>query len=455
MIRQVFASGLLVAALAAGCGDDGGGGGGIDAPPPGTPIRVAGGGVTTPGISGALHVFVVDALTDTPLPGATVLVEAATPLEGVTDAAGLVTFRDGGLSGPQTITAIAADRTTTTWVGAAGTDVTIPLPRVAQSVSTAIVRGTIAGWNNLPAPSFDHYNLGLVLATFTDDIGAPENSPPQVGGGSPANTCVRSALSNMCAWTLVARTGPQLHFAVIVDGATNGTTDVADDTYTLIGYAVGTAMTLSAGQEVNGESLTIVPAGELTNFASVIPAAPGGLGDVIAIPTLDLGEPGRIVFPLPTVTPARPTTRVLSPTGRFAGTYDVVALATPPGASAMPYSTTFTRGVTPASVTLGAWHPTVTQVAMNGRTGSFTATGPVRYASIRRADRGIVWSVSLLDGASTFTLPARSPDPLPAGALTLEITAAELPAFDAGNFRVTALSTTLTRASGASAAFVH
>jgi hypothetical protein len=58
----------------------------IDAPTPGTPIRTPGGGVVTPGIAGALNVFVVDDATDAPIVGATVRVGAA-------DAASLPTAR--------------------------------------------------------------------------------------------------------------------------------------------------------------------------------------------------------------------------------------------------------------------------------------------------------------------------------------------------------------------------
>lgn len=460
MTIRTLALSLLVAAAA--CGDDGTGGG-IDAPPPGTPIRVDGGGVTTPGVNGALNVFVVDADTGAPIAGASVRAgtgDAATWAAGQTSGDGLVTLMDERLAGPQTVHVAVAGRVATTWIGVAGRDVTIPLASVNAAVPTARAAGTIAGWNNLPAPAFGHYTLGVVLTTFTDDVAGPENNLAQPApGGTPANTCLRSALGNTCAWQLVTRTGPQVHFAVIVDGDPNGTTnDVSDDTYTLVGYAVGDAMDLAANQQVNGENLTILPADQLVDLRLTVPAPPSGLADAVAIPMLDLGADGRIVFPLPTVTPARGSTRVIAPTGRFAGTYDVVALATPPGAAAMPYATTFTRGVATGGATtaLTSWPAPVSGVQMSGLTGTFAnARGAVRYASIRRGDGAIVWSVSLLDGASAFTLPELDPDPLPVGQLTLEITDADLPAFDAGQFRLDDLAAQLARASGASATFTH
>lgn len=450
---------LCLCLCLAACGDDGGGDDdGIDAPD-GAAIRTPGGGVVSPGIAGVLNVFAVDATTDQPIAGAAVRVETATPIEATTDGDGLAKLADGALSGPQTITVTAPGHVATTWIGVAGHDVTIPLGRPTASVPTATVSGTIAGWNNLPAPAFGNYTLGLVLASYTDDVAGAENNLTQPApGGTPANTCVRSALSNDSDWSLVARTGPQVHFAVIVEGDPNGTTsDVSDDTYTLRGYAVGNSMTLAAGQTVTGEALELVPAGQLVDTTVTFPAAPSGLGDVIGIPMLDLGTDGRIVFPLPTVTPASRTTRVIAPTGRFAGTYELVALATPPGAAAAPYATTIARGIaSPATLGAGPWLAPPTQVTMSGRAGSFTAPASnLRYATIRNAGGTVFWSVSLLDGASAFQLPALATDPLPSGSLTLEITPADVPGFDAGDFRVAELVTTLSRASGATATFTH
>lgn len=426
--------------------------------PPGTPVRTPGGGVANPGIAGTLNVFAVDALTDAPLSGAAVRIETATALAATTGSDGLAGFADAALAGDQTITVTAAGHVATTWIGVAGHDVTIPLAPSSTTVATAHASGTIAGWNNLPAPSFGHYTLAVVLASFTDDLNGPANTITQPApGGTPANTCLRSAISNTCAWQLEARTGRQVHFAVIVDGDPNGTTsDVSDDTYNLVGYAVGDPVDLATNQQLANQSLTIVAAGQLTDLQVNLPQPPSGLSDVIAIPVLDLGADGRIVFPLPTLTPTRRMTRVLAPTGRFAGTYDLVTLATPPGAAATPYASSFARGLTSvASVMATTWLAPPTGVTMSGRTGTFTApASPIRYATIRSGTASR-WSLSILDGSSAFTLPALAADPLPSGSLTLEITPADVPAFDAGNFRVDALRTTLARASGASVNFNH
>lgn len=453
-LRLVLLPCCVLAAACGGSGDDDG----IDAPA-GAAVRTPGGGVVNPGIAGVLNVFVVDSTTDQPIAGATVRVEAATPLTATTDSDGLAKFADAALAGPQTITVTAmAYLDAATWVGVAGHDVTMPLGLPDSTPPQGLITGTIAGWNNLPAPAFDHYTLGLVLASFTDDINGPDNTIVQpTMNGQPVNTCLRSALSNACAWRLLARTGQQVHFALIVDGNPNGTTsDVTDDTYRLIGYAVGDSMIVESGQAVNGESLTIVAAGQLTDMTVNLQQPPSGLSDVIAIPMLDLGADGRIVFPLPTLTPTNRMTKVLAPTGRFAGTYDLVTVATPPGAAATPYASSFARGITSlASVMATSWLAPPTGVTFAAGAVSFAApASPIRYATFRS---GLVpvWNVAILDGSSGFTLPALATDPLPGGTIALEITPADVPAFDAGNFRIDDLRSTLARASGASTTFTH
>src|SRR5205823_1490347 len=148
---------------------------------------------------------------------------------------------------------------------------------------------------------------------------SPANSIAQpTSSGTPLDTCVDSGSGGACAWQLSARTGTQLHLATIVDGNAHGTTDPADDTYTLIGYAIGQPVTLTANQTLTGESLTMVPAGALTTLKVSFPSSAAGLGHATAIPMLDLGVDGKLVFPLPTVAPGATTATVLAPTGSYA-----------------------------------------------------------------------------------------------------------------------------------------
>jgi len=444
----------LVAILVPACG-----GGGSNTPDAGfgddtvDPVLVPGGGVTGAAIAGKLNVFVIAAETGDPLAG--VQVQIGDSLTGNTNTEGLVTFDDAGLTGAQTVTATAAGRVASTWIGVIGSSATLPLELVATP--SAQVTGTIAGWDSLPGPALGNYNLGVVLYSFTDDVGAPENHLAQpMNGTTPANTCIKSALSSSCAWQMNARTGRQIHFAVIVEGDPHGTNnDPSDDTYTLKGYAIGTSMTLTSGQQVANESLTVVADNLRAPMTVGFPAAPGGLGDVLAIPMLDLGGDGRIAFPLPSITPAAATLQVLNPTGQFAGTYDLVGLATPPGAAAVPYSTGFARGAAVnATAQLPAWFAPPTQVTAASGTFSFSGAdgAQLRNATFSRGTTRL-WTVSLLDQSSSFTLPAVPSNPLGTGTATLEITAADLAEFDAGHFAVPSLAAALRRASGAQTTF--
>jgi hypothetical protein len=446
--------GLVAILVVAACGPGGGTGDDVGddvGDDSNEPVLVPGGGVTGAPVAGKVNVFVIAQDTGAPIAGANVQIGDA--LGGTTDADGLAVITDAALTGGQTVTATASGRVASTWFGVIGTSATIPLEPAATP--QARVSGSITGWDSLPDPDFGNYNLAVILYSLTDDIGAPENHLAQPGGSTPANTCIKSAFSNMCAWQMNARVGPQRHFAAIVEGDPQGTTeDPSDDTYQLIGYAIGASMTLTDGQSVTGENLTIVPAGQRSPMTVGIPAAPGGLGDVIAIPMLDLGGDGRLPFPLPAVTPASASTEVITPSGDFAGTYDVVALATPPGAAAMPYSTGFARGASVGGTTqLPAWLPAPSVAAAGG---TYTITGgdgaSVRYATFTRGTTRL-WSVSVLDGSTAFTLPALAVDPLGTGSATIEVTAADVTGFDAAHFSVGDVTGALVRASGAQATF--
>jgi hypothetical protein len=448
---------LSLAFLVAACG--GGGTPGDDVPGddvPGDdtqdPVLVPGGGVTGAAIDGVVNVYVIDQSTGAPIAGAAVTIGAAAAV--TTDADGLAVLEDAAVTGAQTITATAAGHVAATWVGVPGTSATIPLEPTATP--QARVTGTIAGWDGLDDPPIGNYNLAVVLYSLSDDVGAPENHLAQpMNGATPANTCIKSFGSEPpCAWQMNARVGQQIHFAVIVEGDPQGTNnDISDDTYELIGYAVGASVTLTAGQQMMNESLTITSAAR-SPLTVGFPAAPGGLGELIAIPMLDLGADGRIVFPLPQVTPGSTSVEVLSPTGPFAGSYDVVGLATPPGVATVPYATGFARGATVGGTTqLPAWQ-TVPTVSATG--GVFSASGTddaELHSAVFTRGTTRLWNVSVLDGSTGFSLPTLPTSPLGTGPVTVEIAAGDLPSFDPGHFQVKDLATALSRASGASTTF--
>ncbi len=465
---------VLSLALAPGCSgdpDDNGAGGVDDAgdtpPMPNdvTPKLIAGGGVDDAPVGGELNVHVIDARTGVAIAGAAVRVggaSATAPITGTTSAAGLVELTDAALSGKQTVTASAAGYAPATWIGVNGANVTLPLAPTS-AVPQATVAGTITGWGTLPGVSLgqaDEYNLAVVLYTFLDDLNAPENQiPPPMDGASPANICLKTAVADDCSWRMNARTGAQLHYAVIVRGNTNGTNeDLSDDTYTLLGYAVGTPTTLAAGQNVASEALALVSAGAMTGLQVTFASAPGGLGEVVAIPMLDLAASGRVVLPLPAVTPAAASAMVPAAQGAFGGgVLEVVAIASPPGADEFPFSTTFARQVAGGTAALGAFPAPPTGLAAASGTYSFSAVAgaSLHFATFSGADGRSRWNVVVLDGTTSFTLPALSPDPLPSGALELQISGSEVPGFNKEDFTIPAVTSAFTRASGDAVTFTH
>jgi hypothetical protein len=430
-----------------------------DAEPTGTnpaaPRLIPGGGVADAPVGGTLNVYVIDQRTGAAIAGAGVRVGSAS---ATTDASGLHVFSDAALTGRQTVTASATGYVPATWVGVAGANLTLPLvPGVAPAVAT--VSGTISGWDALPAPSgFTQYNLGLVLYTFVDDINAAENSiPAPLDGTTPANTCIRTALSNACAWKMNARTGKQLHYAVIVRGETKGTSDTADDTYTLLGYAVGQISTLTAGQNVSGETLTMVSAGAQTGLAVSFSGAPAGLGNLTAVPMIHLGDVGRVMLPLPVMSPSVASTKIPALEGAFAGgRAEVVTIAAPPGGAKAPFSVACARAVTGGTATPGNYPAPPTGLS-GGATLAFT---PVQGASLHLvalngADGKPRWNLVVLDDSSSIALPALTPDPLPSGTLTLQVTATFVPGFAQSAFDLPTVTSTYTHASGAQATFSH
>ncbi|MDB4956487.1 MAG: hypothetical protein JWO36_4056, partial [Myxococcales bacterium] len=66
-----------------------------------------------------------------------------------------------------------------------------------------------------------------------------------------------------------------------------------------------------------------------------------------------------------------------------------------------------------------------------------------------------LWNITVLDGTTSFSLPALSPDPIGSGSITFAVTAADVPSFDATKFDVPTIKQTLARAAGAQAVITH
>jgi hypothetical protein len=431
-----------------------------------SPMPVLGGAIGGGGIDGYLNVYVIDADTNAVIPSAAVQVSAsatAAPCSRTTDSTGLAVFDPtscAGLRGKVTVTASASSYAPTTWIGANGANMTINIQQtVRPAPDTANVSGTIAGWETLPAPAANHTTIALVGASQTSNLGDLANSIQQptrtvqiAGTGLtttiPANACVRNALADDCNWQLIARTGAQAHFAIIVDSDDNGTPDdMSDDVVTPVGWALLTGLDLSVGQSVTGEALPLVGAGDLQTFTAAFPALPAGMSTFNAYPAIELpGGQGRIPVVVPTLGPTVTMTSVprlggASTIGLVGGSYDLLAQAQATKTAAQPATLAWMHGVNAAAtVTLGSWLPAPTAIMASAGTYSFV---PVSGATLHGAEfkdpssGARTWSVTILDGSTTFTLPGLSPDPLTTstGMDTLTVSALLIPGIDLSDVR--------------------
>jgi hypothetical protein len=438
---------LAVTAAAVGCG-------GVSGPP--APRLILGGGVADGKVDGNLYVHVTDEETRGAISSASVRVGDSsdpTPCVVLTDSTGLAKFEpDGcpGLKGPVTVTVSVTGYATTTWIGVNGTNLTIPIRDTSPpAVATATVSGTIAGWDTLPVPPLHHQTLALIASSSSDTLGDRADNLTQAkrnvvvnGTAYPiaSNLCVLNQSASDCNWTLTTRTGAQAHLALIVDQFDNNTPDTdADDTFSFTGMAIKTGLTFAANDVVMGETIQMLADADLQTFTASFASLPTGLDYMGGFPALELGEDGRIGFSLPALDLTHTTTHVPKLTGALAGAhYSLIAQAQDSQTQKRPSSLAWMHEVNVAStVALSSWLSPPSNVSVSGGTYSFTAaTGATLHGGEIQGMEGRVWSITIFDGSTSFTLPGLSPDPLPAGMLTFEASALQIPGLDLGNFKL-------------------
>ena len=462
-----------LALLGAACGDV--------AKPITMPRLIPGGGIGDGKIDGTLNVFVIDEDTAAPVSSASVRVGASADpaaCTGATDSTGLVVFAGQNcpsLKGPVTLTASHDGYAPSTWIGADGVNMTMQIRDTPRPTpDTATVQGTIAGWEAIPAPAANHQTLALIEFSQAPDLGDRSNNITQgmrtisVGGGLAtttiqANVCVRNsapiASVDDCNWQLTTRTGAQAHYAIILDNDTKGTADPSDDTNTVIGWAVKTSLSFSAGDSASGETLDMIADADMQTFTAAFPAAPSGMNYVASYPMLNLGDAGRIPIILPTLDLTHTTSRVPKPTGALAAaSYDLIAQAQDAKDQAEPATLSWMRGVNASStVTLAAWMPPPSALSTASGTFSFTpvAGATLHSGELRNSAGDRVWSITIFDGSSSFTLPGLTPDPIPLGMDTFVASALQIPGIDLGNVAFDDAKNLITGLSSDQVAFTH
>jgi hypothetical protein len=398
---------------------------------------------------------------------------SSTPCTLLTDSTGLAKFDTGAcpsLGGPATITVSTFGYSPATWIGVNAANVTIPLrPTVPAAVATATASGTIAGWSSMPVPQANHQTLALIAYSQTNDLGNRANEIMQgmrnvnVNGTNFAiasNLCVINAAVSDCNWILTTRTGPQAHIGIIVDQDNKGTSVDTDDTFTVTGYAMKTGLVFAKDEVKTGETLEMIADTDMQTFTASFPSSlPSGMNYMGAFPTLELGAEGRIAFTTPALDMTRTSTRVPKLTGALAGkAYNLIATAQDDVGVKKPSTLAWLHGVNiNATVALSSWLPPPSNVSVTNGTYAFSAVAgaTLQGGEIRNMLGDRVWSITIFDGSTSFTLPGLSFDPIPVGTVVFDASALQIPGTDLGNFKIDDLKENISAISSDVVMFTH
>jgi len=254
------------------------GGGGTD------PRVIPGGGIGDGDIDGKVFVHVIDNSTDAPLANASVAIGGMTLM---TDAKGFVEL--GDVDGPQTIAVKLQGYRSTVWAMANGKNVTIPLDKTTTTVGQATLSGSITGWDPSGLGA-GHVKAAAVLYSQTDNLGDEAN---QIDTPNDMNICGGLA----CNFTVNTRTGTVSLIAAILDVDGKGTTTQADDTFSIIGWATKTGITVEGGVNQSGLALTIVEAGNIEAITVDYGTPPAALTMKSAFVGIEIGDDEVVQLP--------------------------------------------------------------------------------------------------------------------------------------------------------------
>jgi hypothetical protein len=464
---------LILPLLLTACGNTS-----VSGPP--TPRFIEGGGLGDGPIEGGLNVYVFDDDTRAKVQGATVRVGGSSDpaaCTATTDSTGLAVFEGMTctlLHGKQTITASAASYAPATWIGADAANVTMAIRATkAPAIDSAIVTGSIAGWDTLPAPAAGHQTLALIGSSAGVHASDAANNLPQdtrsvhvviLGQEGdipiPANICVRNAFVSDCNWRLKTRTGPQAHYAVVLDQDQKGTPDDdKDDTFTVIGWAIKRGLDFQKDLGDDGETLALLKDADMQPLAATFPSAPSGMDFIAGLPVLTLGDEGRIAIVVPALDMTRGTTHVPRLAGSFADAhYDFIAKAQDAKDKEQPGTLSWLHAIDVSkSVTAPAWVLPPTNLLVTDGTYSFTpaAGATVSGGELRTMAGQRAWSITIFDDTKSFTLPGVSPDPLGPGPAVFAASGLVIPGFKANDARFDDLSDQLTAIATDQVMFTH
>jgi hypothetical protein len=389
-----------LALLIAGCGDD-------DAVSPDTqtgnhppPRVIPGGGIGDGAIDGVVNLYVIDDATRTPISGATVRVG---DLEGTTDATGL--FIANGVVGPQTVLAKASGMRSEMWVGANGANITLALRAATEPTPTrANLSGSITGFNQLTVPA-GHNKTAIVSYSQDDKLGDAANNIMTMGN---QHICSTNVPTGGCTFTVTTRTGSVALIASIYDHDTNNTPlNGADDTFTLIGWATATGLTVQNGVNQTGVAMTMVPVGDLGNVTVAFGSPPANMPNVAAFVGIELGAAGTLHLLPQILTPTM--TSVLAPKlSAIAGsTYRLTAIANNGDTPTSAGSFKLIRGQTSTSLDAGMWLGTPSSLTLTRTGGSWASISGALIQGVEydQPDETHLLAVTTFDGSTSFSIP--------------------------------------------------
>ena len=417
-MRTAILACLLTTTIFAACGDDG-----ASKVPPRV---IPGGGIGDGPIDGVVNVYVIDDATRDPIAGATVKIGT---IQGTTDATGL--FAADGLKGPQTVTVKADTFRPEMWLGADGANMTFNLNPGADPVAP---RATLSGGIDLSSIQIPqgHLKIGVVGYSQTDNLGDAAND---IKTPNDAHVCNGGGMANPmpCNFMVDVRPGRIALLAAVFDRNLNGTpNNFNDDTMTLIRWAYRGGITVTAGVNQSGQDLTLIDVGNMGNVTVDFGSPPSGLQTVAAIIGIELGTDG--VFQLPILqTPQAATVLAPKPSAFSATNYRLTALATNGTDPATQQSVVLKRALTGSTLAAGTWlalpaSPTITRTS-----ATWTALPDATVMSVEYTQgTANLLNVTSFDGTTTFTVPDLVA--LPAGALTVQLSAIAAHDFDVTDF---------------------
>jgi hypothetical protein len=407
------------------------GGGSNNAPP----RLIEGGGLSDGEIDGKVNIFVIDGDSEdsAAIASAQIYIGEAgeDAIEGETDSTGLLTITDGSLAGPTTITVVADGFVTSTWYGANGANITMPMNRPVEPTDfgQATLQGSIEGWADLPEPPANHFVVGILGYSQTTDLGDAANEIKQpAGAGLPPNACVRAATVTECNWSLISRTGDVALSATIIDIDTKGNEDESDDTSEVMGFAYKLGVAVEDGVGQSGISLKMLDTAAHTNVGFDLPSAPSGVDTAGLLLGIELGDEGVMMLGF---VDAADTDTLLAPelTGDFAGasfrSFAFASNKADEDEEGRPTSAILLRGITDVAtdIDFGDWMDLPSELSISGDEFTYTAaTGAaLSTADIYDSRNEKVWSMVFLDERTTFTLPSLSIDPIGSGSFDFAV----------------------------------